>query len=161
MNAYKASSGTSLMRPSLVFDEENDLLSDMSFTAMDHNSPFKTKSASMVEQAQTFKKSSTVMPERSYTSKISQPQVSTYAPASIQPSQTQQTTYQEPEASLTAGEKEDLDEDLINEIESYLKDVMEQNEKVIDISETSIGNYGAKCVAAVLSLCEGLEEIRL
>ena len=51
MNAYKASSGTSLMRPSLVFDEENDLLSDMSFTAMDHNSPFKTKSASMVEQA--------------------------------------------------------------------------------------------------------------
>lgn len=38
---------------------------------------------------------------------------------------------------------------------------MEQNEKVIDISETSIGNYGAKCVAAVLTLCEGLEEIRL
>jgi Ran GTPase-activating protein (RanGAP) involved in mRNA processing and transport len=38
---------------------------------------------------------------------------------------------------------------------------MEQNEKVIDISETSIGNYGAKCVAAVLALCEGLEEIRL
>jgi Ran GTPase-activating protein (RanGAP) involved in mRNA processing and transport len=38
---------------------------------------------------------------------------------------------------------------------------MEQNEKVIDISETNIGNYGAKCVAAVLTLCEGLEEIRL
>lgn len=38
---------------------------------------------------------------------------------------------------------------------------MEQNEKVIDISETIIGNYGAKCVAAVLTLCEGLEEIRL
>jgi Ran GTPase-activating protein (RanGAP) involved in mRNA processing and transport len=54
-----------------------------------------------------------------------------------------------------------LDEDLINEIENYLKDVMEQNEKVIDISETQIGNYGAKCVAAVLSLCDGLEEIRL
>ena len=43
----------------------------------------------------------------------------------------------------------------------YLKDVMEQNEKVIDISETCIGNYGAKCVAAVLTLCDGLEEIRL
>jgi Ran GTPase-activating protein (RanGAP) involved in mRNA processing and transport len=54
-----------------------------------------------------------------------------------------------------------LDEDLINEIENYLKDVMEQNEKVIDVSETMIGNYGAKCVAAVLSLCDGLEEIRL
>ena len=38
---------------------------------------------------------------------------------------------------------------------------MEQNEKVIDISETVIGNYGAKCVAAVLTLCDGLEEIRL
>lgn len=38
---------------------------------------------------------------------------------------------------------------------------MENNEKVIDISETHIGNYGAKCVAAVLTLCEGLEEIRL
>jgi len=33
-------------------------------------------------------------------------------------------------------EKEDLDDELINEIENYLKDVMEQNEKVIDISET-------------------------
>jgi hypothetical protein len=33
-------------------------------------------------------------------------------------------------------EKEDLDEELINEIEMYLKDVMENNEKVIDISET-------------------------
>jgi len=38
---------------------------------------------------------------------------------------------------------------------------MEQNDKVIDISETNIGNYGAKCVAAVLTLCDGLEEIRL
>jgi len=54
-----------------------------------------------------------------------------------------------------------MDEDLINEIEMYLKDVMENNEKVIDISETEIGNYGAKCVAAVLTLCDGLEEIRL
>lgn len=32
---------------------------------------------------------------------------------------------------------------------------------MIDISETNIGNYGAKCVAAVLTLCDGLEEIRL
>lgn len=32
---------------------------------------------------------------------------------------------------------------------------------MIDISETHIGNYGAKCVAAVLTLCDGLEEIRL
>lgn len=38
---------------------------------------------------------------------------------------------------------------------------MEQNEKVMDISETPIGNYGAKCVGAVITLCDGLEEIRL
>ena len=38
---------------------------------------------------------------------------------------------------------------------------MEQNEKMIDINETHIGNYGAKCVAAVITLCDGLEEIRL
>lgn len=38
---------------------------------------------------------------------------------------------------------------------------MEHNEKVMDISETPIGNYGAKCVAAVITLCDGLEEIRL
>ena len=50
---------------------------------------------------------------------------------------------------------------MINEIENYLKEVMEQNDKMIDINETHIGNYGAKCVAAVISLCDGLEEIRL
>lgn len=33
-------------------------------------------------------------------------------------------------------EKEELDDELINEIEMYLKDVMENNEKMIDISET-------------------------
>lgn len=58
-------------------------------------------------------------------------------------------------------EKEEIDEALINEIENYLKEVMEQNDKMIDINETHIGNYGAKCVAAVISLCDGLEEIRL
>ena len=38
---------------------------------------------------------------------------------------------------------------------------MENNEKVIDISDTPIGNYGAACIAAVLTLCDQLEEIRL
>jgi Ran GTPase-activating protein (RanGAP) involved in mRNA processing and transport len=32
---------------------------------------------------------------------------------------------------------------------------------VIDICDTNIGNYGAMCVGAVLSLCDQLEEIRL
>lgn len=38
---------------------------------------------------------------------------------------------------------------------------MEQNEKVIDISNTQIGNYGAMCVGAVIQLCDHLEEIKL
>lgn len=58
-------------------------------------------------------------------------------------------------------EKEQIDEGLINDIENYLKEVMEQNEKVMDISETPIGNYGAKMCGAVITLCDGLEEIRL
>jgi hypothetical protein len=72
-----------------------------------------------------------------------------------------QTTPNSTGAAQGSEHKEDLDEELINEIEIYLKDVMEHNEKVLDISETSIGNYGAKCVAAVLTLCDCLEEIRL
>ena len=53
MNSYKTGGASGLRPSSLVFDEENDLLSDMSFTAMEHNSPFKTKSVSalMVDQA--------------------------------------------------------------------------------------------------------------
>jgi len=31
----------------------------------------------------------------------------------------------------------------------------------MDISQTPIGNYGAKCVAAVITLCDNLKEIRL
>ncbi len=42
----------------------------MSFTHIDHNSPFKTKAPSMALD-QPFKKSNTVMPERSYANKIS------------------------------------------------------------------------------------------
>ncbi len=36
-----------------------------------------------------------------------------------------------------------------------------QKEKIIDISETTIGNFGAKFVAEAVPECEGLEEIRL
>ena len=51
-------------------------------------------------------------------------------------------------------QSENISEELIADIENYLREVMEQNEKVIDISDTPIGNYGAACIAAVLSLCE-------
>lgn len=36
-----------------------------------------------------------------------------------------------------------------------------QKDKIIDISETTIGNDGAKFVAEAIPECEGLEEIRL
>jgi len=38
---------------------------------------------------------------------------------------------------------------------------MENNEKTIDVSETKIGNYGARCIAAAIPFCDSLEEIRL
>lgn len=50
---------------------------------------------------------------------------------------------------------------MISEIEEYLKGVMEGNEKVIDMSDSPIGSAGAKCVAAAISFCELLEEMRL
>lgn len=56
---------------------------------------------------------------------------------------------------------EAIDETLINEIEDYLKGVMENNEKVIDMSDSPIGSAGAKCVATAIMFCEGLEEMRL
>lgn len=55
----------------------------------------------------------------------------------------------------------DMDENLLNEIEDYLKGVMECNEKVIDMSDSQIGSGGAKCVATAITFCEGLEEMRL
>lgn len=58
-------------------------------------------------------------------------------------------------------EKEEISEQLINDIEVYLNDVIMQKEKIIDISETTIGNFGAKFVAEAVPECDGLEEIRL
>ena len=59
------------------------------------------------------------------------------------------------------GEFEDIDEQLINEIEDYLKGVMENNEKNIEMSDSPIGSSGAKCVAAAINFCEGLVEMKL
>lgn len=58
-------------------------------------------------------------------------------------------------------EFEEIDEQLINEIEDYLKGVMENNEKLIEMSDSSIGSSGAKCVAAAINFCEGLLELKL
>ena len=60
-----------------------------------------------------------------------------------------------------AEEFEEIDEQLINEIEDYLKGVMENNEKLIEMSDSAIGSGGAKCVAAAINFCEGLLEMKL
>lgn len=62
---------------------------------------------------------------------------------------------------MVAEEKEDISEQLMNDIETYLNDVIVNQEKIIDICDASIGNFGAKCVAEAISECEGLEEIKL
>jgi Ran GTPase-activating protein (RanGAP) involved in mRNA processing and transport len=50
---------------------------------------------------------------------------------------------------------------MINDIENYLNDVIMGKEKIVDISETTIGNFGAKFVAEAIPECESLEEIRM
>mmetsp|Transcript_13169 Transcript_13169/g.22321 ORF Transcript_13169/g.22321 Transcript_13169/m.22321 type:complete len:158 (-) Transcript_13169:27-500(-) len=59
------------------------------------------------------------------------------------------------------GDPEDLDPEFVSEIETYLKDCMENNELSIDMSDTLIKDHGAKMVAAAASLCDQLQELRL
>lgn len=56
---------------------------------------------------------------------------------------------------------EELDPDFLQEIETYLKECMENNELSIDMSDTLIKDHGAKMVAAAASLCDNLQELRL
>ena len=56
---------------------------------------------------------------------------------------------------------EELDAEFISEIETYLKECMENNELSIDMSDTLIQDHGAKMVAAAASLCDQLQELRL
>jgi Ran GTPase-activating protein (RanGAP) involved in mRNA processing and transport len=58
-------------------------------------------------------------------------------------------------------EVEDLDPEFLSEIETYLKECMENNELSIDMSDTLIKDHGAKMVAAAASLCDQLQELRL
>lgn len=56
---------------------------------------------------------------------------------------------------------EELDPEFLQEIETYLKECMENNELSIDMSDTLIRDHGAKMVAAAASLCDQLQELRL
>ena len=59
------------------------------------------------------------------------------------------------------GPVEELDAEFLQEIETYLKECMENNELSIDMSDTLIQDHGAKMVAAAASLCDQLQELRL
>ena len=54
-----------------------------------------------------------------------------------------------------------VDPEFMLEIESYLKDCMENNEVSIDMSDCVIRDSGAKMVATAASLCDNLQELRL
>ncbi len=58
------------------------------------------------------------------------------------------------EQPVGGGEEEELDPEFLGEIETYLKECMENNEASIDMSDTLIRDHGAKMVAAAASLCE-------
>ena len=49
---------------------------------------------------------------------------------------------------------EELDPEFLSEIETYLKECMENNELSIDMSDTLIKDHGAKMVPAAASLCD-------
>ena len=65
------------------------------------------------------------------------------------------------DGNMMMDEGEDLDPEFLSEIETYLKECMENNELSIDMSDTLIKDHGAKMVAAAASLCDQLQELRL
>ena len=74
------------------------------------------------------------------------------------PQEMNQPQNQMMEETDTGGE---LDPEFLGEIETYLKECMENNELSIDMSDTLIKDHGAKMVAAAASLCDNLQELRL
>lgn len=66
-----------------------------------------------------------------------------------------------PLEETATGAGEELDAEFLQEIETYLKECMENNELSIDMSDTLIQDHGAKMVAAAASLCDQLQELRL
>lgn len=62
---------------------------------------------------------------------------------------------EDPQNMMTEGDPADeLDPEFLTEIETYLKECMENNELSIDMSDTLIKDHGAKMVAAAASLCD-------
>ena len=74
------------------------------------------------------------------------------------PGNTPNDFYPEDPQNMMEGETagEELDPEFLTEIETYLKECMENNELSIDMSDTLIKDHGAKMVAAAASLCDQL-----
>lgn len=68
---------------------------------------------------------------------------------------------QEMDGTIVDADGDELDPEFLTEIETYLKECMENNELSIDMSDTLIKDHGAKMVAAAASLCDQLQELRL
>lgn len=56
---------------------------------------------------------------------------------------------------------EEVDPILVNEIESYIQTVAEQEQTLIDMSDSPLGSGGARCVAKAIMSCKQLHEIQL
>ena len=54
-----------------------------------------------------------------------------------------------------------LDEHLVNEINDYLTSIMEDGSHLIDMSQSPIKSQGAECVAAAITFCENVSEVKL
>lgn len=82
---------------------------------------------------------------------MQQPEPQQFFQASIEPMHEPE----QPQNVMAGGADEDeLDPEFLQEIETYLKECMENNELSIDMSDTLIKDHGAKMVAAAASLCD-------
>ena len=57
--------------------------------------------------------------------------------------------------------EEPLDVQLVNEINDYLQGIMEDGSPVIEMSDSPIRSQGAECVAAAITFCEAVVEVKL
>ena len=64
-------------------------------------------------------------------------------------------------ASVVEVPEEPLDEQLVVEINDYLQGIMEDGSAVIEMSDSPIKSQGAECVAAAITFCVSVTEVRL
>ena len=55
----------------------------------------------------------------------------------------------------------DIEDALVQEIESYIQSIIEGNDKELDMSDSPLGSGGARCVAGLITFCKNLVSINL